>query len=467
MLTRVACVTLAHHFFMDSNFDRIKRLFESLKSIGFFGRLFGWGSIRQQLIDAIEDLQRFTSRAREFSRTENELSIEKANNKNLSESVGRLNTEVQVLKESNKQIEFLQKELTTASEQNKIYLRRGTELANEVSVLRERLETTERELQKLVEQNTKLIKDEEYRKQEHSKAIASLESIQSRIQNERTKELQEKKDSEINRILKLKETWNTHQENVENIIKTICSRYTIEYVDKVPFKGEPDNTIKISDEYIVFDAKSPAGEDLSNFRQYLKNQSESTKKYAKEPGVKKDIFLVVPTNTLTSLDQFVFRLADYNVFVISVDSLEPVILSLQKIEEYEFAEQLSPEERENICRVLGKFVHLSKRRIQIDGFFTKQFFELVYRSEADLPKDILEKVSEFEKAEKINPPIERRAKHISAKELEQETSSLKNEAKAKGIETEESLLSNRLNKLPLYSTEPDPLKKDDQGALFD
>ena len=238
-------------------------------------------------------------------------------------------------------------------------------------------------------------------------------------------------------------------------------------MNKVPFKGEPDNTIRISDEYIVFDAKSPAGEVLSNFRQYLKTQSESAKKYAKEPGVKKDIFLVVPANTLTSLDQFVFRLADYNVFVISVDSLEPVILSLQKIEEYEFAEQLSPEERENICRVLGKFVHLSKRRIQIDGFFTKQFFELVYRSEADLPKDILEKVSEFEKAEKINPPIERRAKQISAKELEEETSSLKNEAKAKGIETEESLLSNRLNKLPLYSTEPNPQKKEDQGALFD
>ncbi|HEV8514426.1 MAG TPA: hypothetical protein VGQ59_14190, partial [Cyclobacteriaceae bacterium] len=257
-----------------------------------------------------------------------------------------------------------------------------------------------------------------------------------------------------------------HQETVKNIIKTICSRHTIEYVDKVPFKGEPDNTIKISNEFVVFDAKSPAGEDLSNFRNYLKNQAESAKKYAKEQDVKKDIFLVVPTNTLEILDQYVFRLADYSVFVISIDSLEPVILSLLKIEDYEFAEQLSPEERENICRVLGKFVHLSKRRIQIDGFFTRQFFELVYRSAADLPKDILEKVSEFEMAEKINPPIERRAKQISVKELEQETSSLKNEANAKGIVTEDSILSNRLNKLPLYSTENYPEKKDEQKDLF-
>jgi hypothetical protein len=452
---------------MEAGFDSIRRLFDSLKSIGFFGRLFSWGSIRQQLMDAIADLQRLMAQGENISQTENDLSIEKANNKNLNESVSRLNTEVQVLKESNKQIESLQKDLTTASEQNKIYLRRGTELANEVSVLRERLDSTERELQRLTEQNTKLQKDEEYRKQEHSKAIASLESIQSRIQNDRNKELQEKKDEAVMRVIKLRETWGNHQELVQNTIKTICSRYTIEYVDKVPFKGEPDNTIKISNEFVVFDAKSPGGEDLSNFRQYLKNQSEAVKKYVKEPDVKRDVFLVVPTNTLESLDQFVFRLADYNVFIISVDSLEPVILSLQKIEEYEFAEQLSPEERENICRVLGKFVHLSKRRIQIDGFFTKQFFELVYRSEADLPKEILEKVAEFEKAEKINPPIERRAKQISAKELEQETTSLKNEAKAKGIETEESLLSSRLNKLPLYSTAQPPENKDEQGGLFD
>lgn len=452
---------------MDSNFDSLKRLFDNLKSIGFFGRLFGWGAIKAQMLDAIADFQRLMLRVNESEKTENALSIEKANAKNLNESINRLTGDNATLKEQNKQIETLQKDLTTASEQNKIYLKRGTELSNEVSVLRERLESTERELQRLAEQNTKLQKDEEFRKQEHAKAIASLESIQSRIQNDRNLELQAKKDEAIMRVIKLRETWGNHQELVQNTIKTICSRYTIEYVDKVPFKGEPDNTIKISNEYVVFDAKSPGGEDLSNFRQYLKNQSEAAKKYVKEPDVKRDVFLVVPTNTLESLDQFVFRLADYNVFVISVDSLEPVILSLQKIEEYEFAEQLSPEERENICRVLGKFVHLSKRRIQIDGFFTKQFFELVYRSEADLPKDILEKVAEFEKAEKINPPIERRAKQISAKELQQETEMLKNEAKAKGIETEEGLLSRGLNKLPLYSAETNHEDKKDQTGLFD
>ena len=55
------------------------------------------------------------------------------------------------------------------------------------------------------------------------------------------------------------------------------------------------------------------------------------------------------------LQTFVYPLADYEVFIITVDALEPVILSLRKIEDYDFADQMNPEDRENICRVLGKF----------------------------------------------------------------------------------------------------------------
>lgn len=451
---------------MDANFDNLKRLLERIKTIGFFERIFSWGSIKNVLIDASGDLQKLIGRSEEFGKLENSLNLEKSTSKNLTETVNRLHTENQVLKESNKQIDLFQKELTTLTEANKNYLRRGTELSNEVAILKQKLEQTERELQKVMQQNTEYVKNDEFRNQDHAKSLNTLSNIQNKIQSDRNKELEERKNAEILRIQKLRETWANHQDNVKNTIKTICAKYTIEYVEKVPFKGEPDNTLKISNEFIVFDAKSPGGEDLSNFRQYIKNQAESVKKYVKEPDVKKEIFLVVPTNTLDILDQVVFRLADYNVFVVSLDSLEPIILSLQKIEEYEFADQLSPEERENICRVLGKFIHLSKRRIQIDGFFTKQFFELVYRSEADLPKDILEKVAEFEKAEKLNPPIERRSKQISAKELEQETTKLKNEAESKGINTQESILSSRLNKLPLYTTDTEDSTDEEQGKLF-
>jgi hypothetical protein len=427
--------------------ESIRQLLERLNNLGFWDRLFAWGRIKRLVLLAAEELQSLTS---EVFRQQSEAARKESS----------FASERNALKDSNTQlssrIEELQQETTRLKERNDAYLKRGNELNAEVSGLRTLTE-------QLRDQLARKEKEEEFRKQEHSSAVQNLITLRESIERDRKLEQEGKQRSEILRLQKLKDTWSDHEQNVQNRIKTICSKYIVEYVDKVPFKGEPDNTIRIGEEYIVFDAKSPGSDDLSNFPQYLKTQAESAKKYAKEENVKREIFLVVPTNTLDVLDHFVFRLADYNVFVISYDSLEPVILSLKKIEEYEFAEQLTPEERENICRVIGKFIHLSKRRIQIDGFFTKQFFELVYRSEADLPKEIMEKVVEFEKAEKINPPVERRAKQISLRELEADSESLNREATSKGIDTRESELVKGLNKLPLYSAESAP---EGQGTLF-
>ena len=119
---------------------------------------------------------------------------------------------------------------------------------------------------------------------------------------------------------------------MEEKIRKICQESLIEYVDKenVPFKGKPDNAIKICDEFVIFDAKSPGSDDLSNFPAYIKQQTESVKKYIKEEGVKKDIFLVIPTNTVDVVSKFSFNMADYNVYVVTEDALEPIIMSLNQ-----------------------------------------------------------------------------------------------------------------------------------------
>jgi hypothetical protein len=413
---------------MEFSLDSIKRLFENLKTIGFLERIFQWGSIKSQLIEANGELQRIISISQtlkaENSKLENSLSLEKSASKNFQDTAHRVSTEIEVLKNTlgnqTDRIESLQKETASLLERNTQFLKRGTELSSDLVGTRQKIEILEKDLREIKDENARLKKDEEFRKQEHSNAVSSLKQIQEKIQKDREEEITKRNFAEIERIKNLKETWVNHEEKVKNRIRTICNKTGVEYVDKVPFKGKPDNTLRINDEYIIFDAKSPANDDLSNFPNYVKAQAESAIKYVKEEDVRREVFLVVPTNTLEHLEVFEYRLSDYTVFVVSLDSLEPIILTLKRIEDYEFAEQLSPEERENICRVIGKFVHLSKRRIQIDGFFAKQFFELVYRSEADLSKEILEKVAEFEKSEKLNPPQEKRARQISTKELEQD-----------------------------------------------
>jgi hypothetical protein len=456
---------------MEFSSDSIKRLFENLKTLSLWGRIFHWNGIKSQLVEANGELQRIISVSESLKtenlKLENTLSLERSASKNSQEAANRLNTELEVLKNSytnqGDRIEALQKETASLLERNTQFLKRGTELSADLVATKQKIESQEKEIRDLKDENSRFKSESESRRQEHSNAVASLKEIQQKIQQDRQYEVETRTKVEIERIRNLKATWLDHEERVKNRIRTICNKTGIEYVDKVPFKGKPDNTLKINNEFIIFDAKSPASDDLTNFPSYIKAQVESAIKYVKEEDVRREVFLVVPTNTIELLDIFEYKLPDYTVYIITLDSLEPIMLTLKRIEDYEFAEQLSPEERENICRVIGKFVHLSKRRIQIDGFFAKQFFELVYRSEADLSKEILEKVAEFEKSEKLNPPQEKRARQISTKELEADSEKIQSEALQKGIAVQDGLLIKEINKLPLYSN----IESDkNQGDLF-
>lgn len=374
------------------------------------------------------------------------------------ERLGILTSDNKVLTEKNSLLTGENKRLAEDAATNTQNLseltKRKAELDVELGEFKKELQLTQTDLNDVKKLNTQLLKDDEFRKQEQSSSLSTLTKLQEQVRSDRAKELDERNEQEIEKLKRLKETWSRHEENVNNILKGICQKNTIEYISRVPFKGNPDNTLKICDEFVVFDAKSPGGDTLHNFPGYLGLQAEKANKYAKQENVKKDIFFVVPSNTLEYLKTFVYRYGDHNVYIISIDALEPVILSLKKIEEYEFVDQLSPEDRENICRVLGRFAHLSKRRIQVDSFFAKQFIELAYKCET-LPPDILKTVIEFEKSEKLNPPMEKRAKAIPLAEVETESKNVNSEADGRGILIQNDAMSELLNELPLYKQSPE------------
>lgn len=339
------------------------------------------------------------------------------------------------------------KDETIRQSETKIY-----EKEKELVAIKEQVTQLNNSLTQIKQENTGFKQIEADRKTKYENDVATLNAIRNQIQNDRQSELEERQRQEIQRIESMKETWSKHQESVKQAIKMICEKHTIEYIEKVPFKGSPDNTIKLCDEYVIFDAKSPSSDDLQNFPNYIKLQTESVKKYIKEESVRKDIFLVIPSNTVQVIGSFSYNMADYSVYIVTLDVLEPLILALKKIEDYEFVNQLTPEERENICRVIGKFAHMTKRRIQIDHFFTWEFLDILTKCKVDLPKEILDKVIEFEKSEKLNPPQERRSKQILNKDLEIDNEKIQKEAEAKGIVFPANLQKN-LKGLPLYEND--------------
>ena len=306
----------------------------------------------------------------------------------------------------------------------------------EKAAISERLTLIDRERNSLKSENIAYQKAEEGRQKEVTKSIASALTLQESLEAEKSRLNDERVKEKEDVLKKMKLKWSDHEKDVQNHLKLICRNNVITYVSQEDFphpRNKPDSSIEIMDQLIVFDAKSPANDDLSNFPKYIKNQTENLKKYAKHDNVKNDLFLVIPSNTLEVINQFHYNIGDYNVFVITKDALEPIVLSLKKIEEYEFADKLSPEERDNVCRIIGKFAHTTKRRIQIDEFFAREFLDTLSKAGSQLPRDILENVIKFENAEKLNPPMEKRNKKILTKDLKQQVDKLEKEMEMREI----------------------------------
>ena len=300
----------------------------------------------------------------------------------------------------------------------------------------ERLQNIDRERNQLKTKLTSLEAKEESRNNELKKSLEKSVSLQESLEKEKERLNDERvKEKEIH-YEKMKKKWAEHEKDIEFHIKMICKNHVLKYISQEQFpypRNKPDNTVLISDQYIIFDAKSPSNDDLDNFPSYIKNQTDNLKKYAKHKDVKKDLFLVIPSNTLKVIKQLTYNMGDYNVYIISKEAIEPIIISLKKIQDFEIVEKLSPEERDDICRIIGKFAHTTKRRIQIDQYFADEFLDTLKKAGSQLPTEILKSVIEFEGAEKLNPPMEKRNKQILTKDLIEKSTQIQKEIQIRDI----------------------------------
>ena len=372
--------------------EKLSLFFSKIKELTFWQRLFSWHSLRNLSYDAFEEfksLQReIIKKDQGYDFLEKKLVHSEAKNLGLQDNIAQ-HEKVAVKKEF------------------------------DIQALNYKIEDLNRKNLNLENEKAKYESTEEQRAETYNNKISQLNQLKETLEKEIKRLSDERVEEQKGSFEKMKRQWSDHEMTVEQTLKMICQNHLIKYVDEVPFRGNPDNAIEICEEYIIFDAKCPANDDLTNFPKYLKAQTELVKKYANQDRVKKDIFLVIPSNTIHAINQLSYNMGDYHVYIITKDSLEPIILALKKIEDYEFVNELSPEERDNICRVIGRFAHTTKRKIQIDQFFASEFLDLLVKCKNDLPEDILKQVIEFENAEKLNPPVERKSKQILTGDLQE------------------------------------------------
>jgi hypothetical protein len=162
--------------------------------------------------------------------------------------------------------------------------------------------------------------------------------------------------------------WTEHENNVVAQLTALCRSPQLSFAHftnkNLPddFDGslKPDFMIEFLDQYIIFDAKKSKQESLQT---YMNSTMKSTvQKVKKNPRIASMIYLVVPTEAISELKQFVHYIDGYVIYVVSPESLPPILASLKKITTYEFADQMDPQQRENIIQILADFdFHINLR----------------------------------------------------------------------------------------------------------
>lgn len=306
---------------------------------------------------------------------------------------------------------------------------RRKEEAEKYLELKEKLDTVTQDLIAAKEQISAYESVREEQTAEYSRKIERINTLYDQLKSDRETLANEQMDSLVRKQEELAVSWQKHESEVAESIRTICRKHDFVWCEKseYPHPGTPDNVVLIGKMYTIFDAKSPKNpEELENFPTYLKNQAEAMKKYCKHDDVRKEVFLVVPSSTLEVLTTYHYDLAEYVVYIITPESLIPILQILRQIENYEFTDTMSPEDQDKLCRFIGKLSHATKRKIQIDTYFSRELIDAL-RGIDMIPEDFAAEIGKYEQKAKLNPPMEKRVKMIEIEDVENEVKRMETE----------------------------------------
>ncbi len=348
---------------------------------------------------------------------------ERARYQSLEETFTELSEQLSQAKGRVAALESLRDELVSAESS-----RRKEEALKHLE-LKENLDAVTRDLIGAKEQISAYDSVREEQTTEYNRKIERINTLYDQLKCDRETLANEQMNLLVRKQEELAVSWQKHESEVAESIRTICRKHDFVWCEKCeyPHQGTPDNVVLIGKMYTIFDAKSPKNpEELENFPVYLKNQAEAMKKYCKHDDVRKEVFLVVPSSTLDVLTTYQYDLAEYVVYIITPESLIPTLQILRQIENYEFTETMSPEDQDKLCRFIGKLSHATKRKIQIDTYFSRELIDALKGIDM-IPDDFAAEIGKYEQKAKLNPPMEKRVKMIEINDVENEVRRMETE----------------------------------------
>ncbi len=264
---------------------------------------------------------------------------------------------------------------------------------------------------------------EEMRKQkEFEERIHKLASAEKALEDERQRIRREDEEEQSNILEEQARIWNDHEQTVLSRLREVCQKPAIGFIlhDNTTLpplftKLKPDAVIPFLGQYVVFDAKKSR-----SIRTYIGEQVKSTaRKYKDIPEIYPTVFFVVPANELGELKTLSFVEEGFSFYIISSESVEPILASLRKISEYDTIADFDPQDRETIVNLIANYDRHISLQNAANILFTRESIGLMNSKEglhSEIQKEIINR-KEGMRTKKLN---EAELKRISESMSEQE-----------------------------------------------
>ena len=363
-------------------FKDVKNILEKINNYGFFQRLFAWKLLKKdstKLDSKLEDVQDIISDLREKLNRLDDLN-------DLKDKIAKKDDDLKDLREKN------------------------TKFESTIGV----------EKQKLVDAQNKyhimITKHED-----------KVDKEEKRLEKERIDEENMRKVS-----------WQTHESDVASFITNECMKYDIKYVgpQDFPDRKKPDNSIFVDDRYIIFDAKSPRdNQDTATFVSDINTKVKDQEKYAKLPKVKKDIYLVVPSNLYSDINKKHYPQGKYDVWIITMEQIPVMLAHYKRTMDYENFEGLSQDDKNALIKEMGNLSFNLRRKLMVDSIFGQKFLQALKSSKDNLPEEINDEIEKVVTDSRDNVSRKDSGKPLSLDTLERELDETNYLSQSVGIPT--------------------------------
>ena len=275
------------------------------------------------------------------------------------------------------------------------YTKRSAQVSQSYDSKERLLDERKSQIHKLETEVHQLKADLKEKDKQLNENIEKLNLSQKKFQDEQDRVRQEDKEKRAAEEENIDRIWSEHEQKSLEFMQEVCHKKDIglsSYTNKnpprdFPKKIKPDFMVKVIDQYVVFDPKFSKNKNINT---YIKNQVKDTASKYKQHNkiISSSIFFIIPTISIGEIKETYLSHEAFHFYVITVEAFEPIMRTLKRLTEYEFAKKLDPEDREKIVYSIALLSRHIREQNSVNLLGTTHGLKTLKELQ-DLPKDML------------------------------------------------------------------------------